>query len=169
MKTKMLALAAAAMIVAPNVAIAGDGQKELMGMLLGGAGGGFLGSKIGKGKGQLAATAAGTLLGALMGRSVGQSLDRADDIYSNQGTTTQAYPTTGQQIFSGRQPAWRNPDQNLVGRLQPTQIPVSNCPSGYTREYTTEILVGGKLVPAYGTACYQVDGSWKAGPAVPVQ
>ena len=36
-----------------------------------------------------------------------------------------------------------------------------------TREYQTEILVGGELVPAYGQACLQPDGSWYRGPAVP--
>jgi hypothetical protein len=29
------------------------------------------------------------------------------------------------------------------------------------REYQTEIVVGGKSVPAYGNACLQPDGSWK--------
>ena len=29
------------------------------------------------------------------------------------------------------------------------------------REYQTEILVGGKTVPAYGDACLMPDGSWK--------
>jgi surface antigen len=36
-----------------------------------------------------------------------------------------------------------------------------------TREYQTEILVGGELVPGYGQACLQPDGSWYRGPAVP--
>ena len=36
-----------------------------------------------------------------------------------------------------------------------------------TREYQTEVLVGGELVPAYGLACLQPDGSWYRGPAVP--
>ena len=30
-----------------------------------------------------------------------------------------------------------------------------------TREYQTEITVGGKTVPAWGTACLQADGSWR--------
>lgn len=29
------------------------------------------------------------------------------------------------------------------------------------REYQTEILIDGKAVPAYGTACLQADGSWR--------
>lgn len=32
------------------------------------------------------------------------------------------------------------------------------------REYQTTVVVGGKHVPAYGTACLQPDGSWRRGP-----
>jgi surface antigen len=37
-----------------------------------------------------------------------------------------------------------------------------------TREYQTEITVGNEVLPAYGTACLQSDGSWKviSGPIV---
>lgn len=31
----------------------------------------------------------------------------------------------------------------------------------YLREYQSTVVVGGRNVPAYGTACYQPDGSWK--------
>lgn len=34
------------------------------------------------------------------------------------------------------------------------------------REYQTTVIVGGKQVPAYGTACLQPDGSWSRGPAL---
>ncbi|HEC11649.1 MAG TPA: hypothetical protein ENI80_00085 [Acidiferrobacteraceae bacterium] len=32
------------------------------------------------------------------------------------------------------------------------------------REYQTKVIVGGKAVDAYGTACLQRDGSWQHGP-----
>ncbi|TFH48317.1 MAG: hypothetical protein E4H01_06590 [Lysobacterales bacterium] len=37
-----------------------------------------------------------------------------------------------------------------------------------TREYTTEITIGDQVLPAYGTACLQADGSWKiiSGPVI---
>ncbi len=37
-----------------------------------------------------------------------------------------------------------------------------------TREYTTEITIGDQVMPAYGTACLQADGSWKiiSGPII---
>lgn len=37
------------------------------------------------------------------------------------------------------------------------------------REYQTTIEIGGRQVPAYGTACLQPDGSWAQGPAQPEQ
>jgi hypothetical protein len=33
------------------------------------------------------------------------------------------------------------------------------------REYQSKVIVGGKQVDAYGTACLQPDGSWRRGPA----
>jgi hypothetical protein len=33
------------------------------------------------------------------------------------------------------------------------------------REYTNKVIIGGKTVDAYGTACLQPDGSWRYGPA----
>jgi hypothetical protein len=44
--------------------------------------------------------------------------------------------------------------------------PASTCLM--TREYQTEVAVGGRMVPGYGQACLQPDGSWYRGPAVPV-
>jgi len=37
-----------------------------------------------------------------------------------------------------------------------------------TREYTTEVKIGDQVLPAYGTACLQADGSWKiiSGPII---
>jgi len=36
--------------------------------------------------------------------------------------------------------------------------PTADCLQ--VREYQTEIVVGGRTVPAYGDACLQPDGSW---------
>jgi hypothetical protein len=51
----------------------------------------------------------------------------------------------------------------------PTQYsstaPVSPCLQ--ERDYRTRIMVGGKQVDGYGTACLQPDGSWRYGNAQP--
>jgi surface antigen len=44
-----------------------------------------------------------------------------------------------------------------------TTAPVNPCLQ--EREYRTQIMVGGKQVEGYGTACLQPDGSWRYGPA----
>jgi hypothetical protein len=46
-----------------------------------------------------------------------------------------------------------------------TTAPVNPCLQ--QREYTTKIMVGGKPVEGYGTACLQPDGSWRYGAAQP--
>ncbi len=67
-----------------------------------------------------------------------------------------AYPVRPQETYL--QPA--------VVDQQPQE---SQAPSTclMTREYQTEIVVGVEVVPAYGKACLQPDGSWYRGPAVP--
>jgi hypothetical protein len=66
--------------------------------------------------------------------------------------------------YPARPPAY--PVQPAVVEQQVADAgPPSTCLM--TREYQTEIVVGGELVPAYGQACLQPDGSWYRGPAVP--
>lgn len=44
----------------------------------------------------------------------------------------------------------------------PGQVVPRNDPNGvYCREYTQPVIVGGRKVSSYGTACQQPDGSWK--------
>ena len=47
----------------------------------------------------------------------------------------------------------------------PSAAPVYPCLQ--EREYRTRIMVGGKEVEGYGTACLQPDGSWRYGAAEP--
>jgi len=50
------------------------------------------------------------------------------------------------------------PAQPLAGRAVVSQVS-PDCLQ--VREYQTQIVVGGRTVPAYGDACLQPDGSWK--------
>ena len=54
---------------------------------------------------------------------------------------------------------------------QPNAYPMSSYQPNTTclqeREYQTTVVVGGRNVPAYGTACLQPDGSWRHEPAKP--
>lgn len=46
----------------------------------------------------------------------------------------------------------------LISAVQP-----ASATSDYCREYISRVRVGDAPAPAYGTACYQPDGSWKIG------
>lgn len=157
MKNRLIALFAAGALAVGLTACEGNnyGQKQSVGVVLGGIAGGLLGSKIGGGKGRLAATAAGTLLGVLIGSEIGKSLDRADRLYA--ARTTQSALESNK---SGVAASWSNPDSGHSGTVIPQ--PAYQSSSGqYCREYQQQITVGGKTESAHGTACRQPDGSWK--------
>jgi surface antigen len=87
----------------------------------------------------------GLLVGGLVGYAIG-----------NQPTVTDyganSYPPAGPQ-----------------SQVEVYPAPQYSYGSGSTclqeREYQTKVIVGGKQVDAYGTACLQPDGSWRRGPA----
>lgn len=132
----------------------GAGPKQQIGTLGGAVAGGLAGSAIGGGTGRLIATGAGVLLGSLLGSSIGQSLDRADQAYLSQ--STQRALESGQ---AGQPVEWRNPDSGNYGTVVPQRAYQQN--NSYCREYSQNIVVGGKSERAYGTACRQPDGSWQ--------
>lgn len=126
-------------------------SKEGTGTVVGGVVGGVLGSQVGKGSGRAAATVAGTVIGAMIGSSVGRSMDELD---RRKAAEALEYNRTNQPS------AWHNPDSGVDYRVTPTRT-YETASGGPCREYTTEVLVGGKRETAYGTACRQPDGSWK--------
>ena len=132
----------------------GAANKTTAGTLLGAVGGGLLGSQVGHGKGTLIAVGAGTLLGAFIGKSVGESLDRADVNYANQAQAKAHAAPIGQQI------AWSNPESGHSGTITPRREG-NDSAGNYCREYQQTVQVGGKTEQAYGTACRQLDGTWK--------
>lgn len=132
-------------------------NKNIIGMLLGGAGGGYLGSQFGGGNGKLAFTAAGALLGAYLGGEIGSSLDRADQL-----AQSQAAHRALESVPSGQTVNWRSPDSARGNRGSITPLVTYQESSGrYCREYQTTVTVGGETEQAYGTACRQSDGSWE--------
>lgn len=135
---------------APNM-----GPKETGGTIIGAGTGALLGSHIGSGHGRLVAVAVGTLAGALIGQGVGKSLDRADQL---------AMQNTAQQTLE-KNPAyqpgyWHNPDSGNEGSITPTRT-YRKADGQYCREYTQEVVVAGERQQAYGTACREMDGTWK--------
>ena len=45
--------------------------------------------------------------------------------------------------------------------VQPAPVYVQPPPRAYCREYTSTVMVNGRPVETYGTACMQPDGSWR--------
>ena len=56
------------------------------------------------------------------------------------------------------QSAWKNPDSGNSGVIYPTKTySIGDQPC---REFTQEIIIGGKIQTGYGKACRMADGSW---------
>lgn len=88
----------------------------------------------------------GLLVGGVVGYALGQAPQQgayADDRYP---------PATGYPA----QPPYPAPSYGYQPRAQACL---------QEREYQTTVIVGGREVEAYGTACLQPDGSWRRGPA----
>lgn len=56
------------------------------------------------------------------------------------------------------------PPPQIVYRVAPVVVPVQALVqrAAYCREYTQSVVIGGMHQIAYGTACRQPDGSWRA-------
>ena len=93
----------------------------------------------------------GTIAGALVGGSIGRGMDTIDQ--SCVGQSLEYAPT-------GRPVIWQNPDRGRQYQVVPTQT-FQDRAGQYCREYTTQVLVGGRRQEAYGLACRQPDGAWE--------
>ena len=76
---------------------------------------------------------------------------------TDRGSTNSVMPPN--RTLRPRLPVPRRP------RFYASTAPVYPCLQ--EREYRTKIMVGGKEVEGYGTACLQPDGSWRYGAAQP--
>ncbi len=143
-----------ATLVAVTLAISGcamnHGQQEQAGMIIGGVLGGVLGSQVGGGHGRTVAIIAGSLVGSAIGGSVGRSMDDVDRMKTAETLET---------VRTGVPVRWHNPDTGIDYSVTPTNTYESSV--GPCREYTIDIVIGGKTEKAYGTACRQPDGSWQ--------
>ncbi len=128
-------------------------KHTIGGAALGGIGGGIAGAQIGKGTGNIAAIIGGTLIGAALGGYVGSYLDRMDRQDKVTLNKTLEHQPTGQTV------AWNNPDTNTAYAVTPTKTYMHQ--ERYCREYQTEVVVGGNIEKAYGTACRKPDGQWE--------
>lgn len=157
MKRRMQAVASAVALTMALTGCAANGQSTLgpktaIGGLGGAAAGGLLGAALGGGSKGIAA---GVILGGLLGGAAGNMLDQRD-----KKMAMQASQRALETAPSGQVTAWKNPDTGNSGTVTPQRTyQASN--GQYCREFTQQIMIGGKKETSYGTACRQPDGAWK--------
>ena len=128
------------------------GSKAALGGLGGAAAGGLLAAAFG---GHGAGIAAGTILGGLVGGAIGDRLDAADQRQAGLAAK-QALETAP----AGTRVPWNNPDSGNSGVVVPVRT-FQTASGQYCREYQQTISIGGEQHRSFGTACRQLDGSWR--------
>ncbi|MDO8289552.1 MAG: glycine zipper 2TM domain-containing protein [Parvibaculum sp.] len=121
-------------------------NRDVVGAILGGVAGGLIGSHHG-GDG---ATVGGAIIGALLGGTLGRAVDLSDQACYGQ---VLEYAPSNQPVY------WESDG----GQYQVTPMRTYQASSGlYCREYQTYVYIDGREEQAYGTACRQPDGAWRA-------
>ena len=147
MDTRIIIFAGAIALVLGSTAC----TNEQTGQVVGGILGGVAGHQVGSGSGQTVATVAGAIAGTFIGGAVGRSMDDTDRLKAHRSLE---YNQTNETTY------WSNPDSGNEYSMTPTSTWQNNS-GQYCREYTSDVVVGGRRETAYGTACRQPDGSWK--------
>lgn len=150
MKKTSWAVAAASAVLAGCGTPPPADRNQQGGTVIGAVAGGLLGSQIGHGDGRAAATILGAIAGGMVGNAIGRSMDDTDRMRT--ARVLEASPT-------GAATQWRNPDTGREYVVVPTRTYASA--QGPCREYTMDVVIGGRIEKAYGTACRQPDGSWR--------
>ena len=125
--------------------------NEQTGQVVGGILGGVAGHQVGSGTGQDVATVVGTVAGVMIGGSVGRSMDDTDRLKARHSLEYNRSNETSQ---------WYNPDTGVDYSMTPTRTYQTGT-GQYCREYTTDVIIGGRRETTYGTACRRPDGSWE--------
>ena len=148
----------AASLVPSLAGCAGMSENETAGTILGGVAGAVVGNQFGDGDGKTAATALGAIIGATVGREIGHSLDRTSRRRAD-AATRRALDTAS----VGEGITWENPANAggpARGTAKITRHGADN--RGRTcREYQQTVVIGGKEVQSYGTACRDDNGDWQ--------
>ncbi len=130
-------------------------SNQTQGTVAGGALGALIGSTIGDGRGAVWGAAVGAIGGALAGSHIGKKLDERDQLAMQDATFTALEHNKSQAKAS-----WSNPDSGNMGSVTPIRT-FKMADGSFCREYTSTVEIGGESEMAHGTACRQVDGSWK--------
>src|SRR5215468_8794944 len=128
-----------------------ENPKTSIGAFGGAAFGGLIAAAAGGGG---AAIAGAVIGGALLGGLAGNMLDQRD-----KRLAAEAQQRALESAPTGSAVPWQNPDTGHQGTVTPTRTYHSG--NSYCREFQNDVVIGGKIEKAYGTACRQPDGSWQ--------
>ena len=120
--------------------------RDVVGAVLGGVAGGLIGAH----NGGSGATLGGAIIGAILGGTLGHAID----------LSAQACYGQVLEYVPSNQPVYWESDG---AQYQVTPLRTYQANSGqYCREYQTYVYIDGREEQAYGTACRQPDGAWRA-------
>ena len=85
-------------------------------------------------------------------------------VFATSGANAQILNSAGQDALenarSGTVVQWRNPDEGTSGAFVPKPA-FQSADGQICREFSQTVMIGGQQQQAWGTACRQIDGSWK--------
>lgn len=128
-------------------------SREVSGAIVGGIIGGVIGHEFGDGRGRTASTVIGAAVGALIGGELARDRHVSDYERHAAYRAFESAPT-------GHPIEWRDADRGWRGSYTPMRT-YRNRQGSYCRNYEQIIYIDGREQRAYGTACRQVDGSWR--------
>lgn len=142
-----------ALLVATGLVSGCAHTNEQSGGLIGAGLGAFIGHALGGDSrtGRVASATFGGLFGAAIGSEIGRQMDERDRLMHQRARYY--------ALRDNRPARWDNPETGNEGWVTPG--PGYREQGRYCREYQQTIIVGGRPVEGYGTACQMPDGSWK--------
>ncbi|MEY4255976.1 MAG: hypothetical protein RLZZ141_1203 [Pseudomonadota bacterium] len=132
------------------------GDRQLSGMLIGGALGGLVGNQFGHGDGRTVATGLGLALGAYVGSEIGRSMDQDDRRYHDEAARAGLWDNP-----SGRAASWRNPRNGAYGEFTPGAPSYVDDTGRTCRRFHDRVVFSdGTRHDVEGTACLNRAGEW---------
>lgn len=132
------------------------GDRQLSGMLIGGALGGLVGNQFGHGDGRTLSTGLGLALGAYLGSEIGRSMDQEDRRYHDEAARSGLWDNP-----QGRPSPWRNPQSGAYGEFTPGSASYADDSGRTCRRFNDRVVFSdGTRHDVEGTACLNRAGEW---------
>ena len=155
MKKSLQGITVAALLIV-TAGCVGANHHQTAGATLGALTGAVIGNQFGSGAGRRAMIAVGTLMGTMAGSAIGYHMDRE--------STSRASRATTRALQTNRNIAWENPGNTsgpARGQVQIVRSGQDRTTGTVCREYRHKVIIGDAEEELVGTACRQLDGTWK--------